>query len=75
MRTLILYRDGGSWMCEHVNDAHVRSLFGATAIPTCFTDRATASVVRAEIERLNPEAQVLTASDRSAVDAILRVSR
>ena len=59
MKEIRLFTTPKGWMADFGNDAAILSLFGTSIIPTAFTSRATASVVRAEISRLNPEHNVI----------------
>ena len=59
MKEIRLFTTPKVWMADFGNDAAILSLFGTSIIPTAFTSRATASVVRAEISRLNPEHNVI----------------
>ena len=59
MKEIRLFTTPKGWMADFGNDAEILSVFGTSIIPTAFTSRATASVVRAEISRLNPEHNVI----------------
>ena len=59
MKEIRLFTTPKGWMADFGNDAEILSVFGTSIIPTAFTSRATASVVRAEIARLNPECNVI----------------
>lgn len=59
MKEIRLFTTPKGWMADFGNDAAILFLFGTSIIPTAFTSRATASVVHAEISRLNPECNVI----------------
>jgi hypothetical protein len=62
--TITLKREGESWIAHHRGGraaAEIQELFGTLAIPTAFTDKAEPETVRAEIRRLNQDAEVLIA--------------
>lgn len=58
--TIILTLAADCWLACHEGDraAELQELFGTTAIPTAFTEKADPETVLAEIRRLNPEATV-----------------
>ena len=59
MKEIRLFTTPKGWMADFGNDAAILSLFGTSIIPTAFTSLAAASVVHAEISRLNPECSVI----------------
>lgn len=60
MTTMRVWSDGQQWLVTN-DDPEVRVLFGTDTLPTPFLARAKASVVLAEIRRLNPGADVQVA--------------
>ena len=65
MKEIRLFTTPKGWMADFGNDAEILSVFGTSIIPTAFTSRATASVVHAEIARLNPEHNVIVDPTRN----------
>jgi hypothetical protein len=66
METITLRRTTNGWTAT---SASYRALFGTDTIPTAFMAHASAEMVRAEIERLNPRAHVNVALDVAAYRA------
>lgn len=52
-----LYQTKDGWLAVF-DDPKIKARWGTDTLPTAFTARAVASVVLAEIERLNPESDV-----------------
>ena len=65
MKEVRLFTTPKGWMADFGDDAEILSVFGTSIIPTAFTSRATASVVHAEISRLNPECNVIVDPTRN----------
>jgi hypothetical protein len=61
--TIVLRRSMDCWISHYEGDraADIQELFGTTAIPTAFTEKAEPETVLAEIKRLNPGVEVLIA--------------
>lgn len=59
--TIELYKANGSWIAEHrgPGSEEIKRLFGTTALPTAFTDKADAYRVKESLERLNPDDEVI----------------
>ncbi len=57
MTNIRIFKSNNSWIAQS-DDPEVKRLFGTDMIPTAFTERAPASVVLAELRRLNPDATV-----------------
>lgn len=57
IETITLFKASGAWMAQS-NDPQILDLFGTDTIATAFIDRASADVVKREISRLNPNANV-----------------
>jgi hypothetical protein len=57
-----LYPENGVWMAEHTGPlgAHVRELFGDSAIPTAFADCCDEVDVVSRIAARNPNADILS---------------
>ena len=58
---IILTPGSDSWIATYTGEHSVQivALFGKASIPTAFTSRAHAQTVRAEIQRLNADCQVI----------------
>lgn len=65
MKEIRLFTTPNGWMMDFGDDAAILSLFGTSIIPTAFSSAATASVVHAEISRLNPECNVIVDPTRN----------
>jgi len=57
METIRLYRLATGWVATF-SDPTVKQLFGTDTLPTAFTAQASVDVVRTEIQRRNPGADV-----------------
>ena len=62
MKRIDLRRQAQAWFAWHYEnnkpDPAMIALFGTHGLPTSFTPYATATVVRAEIQRLNPQHEI-----------------
>ena len=54
MDTIGLYKSDGIWMAQH-SDPAIKELFNTNTIPTPYRATVPASVVKTEIQALNPE--------------------
>ncbi len=61
MKTIKLINSSQGWLARFINDDKVLRLFGTDTIPTAFTENASPMVVKAQIEKLNPEHKVVFA--------------
>lgn len=57
MEQIQLFKTSEGWMSRS-DDPLVVEVFGTDTLPTAFTAEAPAAVVLAEIQKLNPQAQV-----------------
>lgn len=59
MATIKLRNENTGWCAQFVNDANIVELFGTDTLPTAFTAAAPFELVRSEIQKLNPNHDVI----------------
>lgn len=64
MKKIELFLDVKGWMARFPGNEELIRLFGTDTIPTAFTPAAEPSLVKCEIQKLNPGADVVVLGAR-----------
>ena len=61
MKRITVWSDGADWQATFHDDEEVKRLFGTDTLPTAFTAQADGYRVQREVQRLNPDCEVVLA--------------